>query len=800
MRINKIWKKRAALAVVLCMTAGSLAGCGDSAGEKPDSEAVARESAEASEDAGEQGTGESGGNDAEDKAMGRYLEEDITLPKDCAGVEMMQLLDDGTMRIVYRGNDYESMMVDSGDKGQSWGEPVSIMELVKDAAEIDGLSGAALARDGGIFVSAVEYLNEEASEFSYHYIYISPDGQKKEIMPEGLTEADFVWSARFTDKGELLLNVTGNSQLLQVNPSDGSTVHSYGSGSRIEFFGATGNRLVVIGDGSIYYYDLETGKPLEEETALSQQISSNPENMEVTNSSSYPILFIDGDQADSMFYIDGGGVYRYAFGGTVVEKIIDGSLNSISSPGCQFVDFVRDEDGSFYLLAQNYDSADAQGRLYKYTYSPDTSAVPDTELKVYSLNDSSLMRQAAAVFQKKYPDIYLNVETGMTGDDAVTETDAIKTLNTEIMAGKGPDILIMDGIPENTYIEKGLLTDLSPILKDMPILENIKNAYQEEDGSIYLMPVKFGIPMIAGPKEELEKITDLKTLADVAEAHTEEYGERYWPLIGVRDPVLLIKTIADVCVPAWLTGDGTLDEAAVTEFLEQAGRIYQAGADGIKSYREATGDYPGNSYTDYQRQYYGVAASATTLLGKNVLVGSGGLYSPYDLAMLYSTEEAAEDIESKTWDGQTASSFIPLQNIGINAKSSQTEAAEKFVEFLFSDEGAQVGSDAGLPVNENIYDSLEYWNASSGDREVLSVFSSSNGETGEEVTLEVVKPDEETVKRIQETGKSLTVPSKVNEIILNAVATAGAKYLEGESSLADAAADAIRQVNLYLSE
>ena len=38
-------------------------------------------------------------------------------------------------------------------------------------------------------------------------------------------------------------------------------------------------------------------------------------------------------------------------------------------------------------------------------------------------------------YVKKYPDIYLTLETGMSGNDGVTRTDALKTLNTEIMAG-----------------------------------------------------------------------------------------------------------------------------------------------------------------------------------------------------------------------------------------------------------------------------------------------------------------------------------------------------------------------------
>ena len=118
-----------------------------------------------------------------------------------------------------------------------------------------------------------------------------------------------------------------------------------------------------------------------------------------------------------------------------------------------------DQEGMFYIGEIDYSSGLNCGRLVSYKYSADTPTVPDTELTIYSLEENSGIRQAVVMFQKKYPDIYLTLETGMSGNDGVTRTDALKTLNTEIMAGKGPDILILDGISSETYIEQGMLED-----------------------------------------------------------------------------------------------------------------------------------------------------------------------------------------------------------------------------------------------------------------------------------------------------------------------------------------------------
>ena len=160
-----------------------------------------------------------------------------------------------------------------------------------------------------------------------------------------------------------------------------------------------------------------------------------------------------------------------------MEQIIDGSLNSLSSPDTGTVAWGQDSDGNFYVGC----NAGEDIRIYSYVYSKDTPTTPDTELTVYSLKDSNFIKQAAVLFQKKYPDIYVNIEAGMSGDDSVTDTDALKVLNTEIMAGTGPDVLLLDGISEDTYIERGMLENLSGVLKDEDILPNIKDAYTKEE-------------------------------------------------------------------------------------------------------------------------------------------------------------------------------------------------------------------------------------------------------------------------------------------------------------------------------
>ena len=88
----------------------------------------------------------------------------------------------------------------------------------------------------------------------------------------------------------------------------------------------------------------------------------------------------------------------------------------------------------------------------------------------------------------------MNLEIGMSGEDSVTVSDALRTLNTDIMAGKGPDILILDGMPVENYIQKGLLEDITDTVESADqedgLFENIMKTYERDD-KIYAVPLGF---------------------------------------------------------------------------------------------------------------------------------------------------------------------------------------------------------------------------------------------------------------------------------------------------------------------
>ena len=104
--------------------------------------------------------------------------------------------------------------------------------------------------------------------------------------------------------------------------------------------------------------------------------------------------------------------------------------------------------------------------------------------------------QNISQYQKENPEVYVDLEVGVTEDNGVTASDALKNLSTEIMAGNGPDILMLDGLPVDSYVEKGMLEDLSDVAAQAEDLFENLMAGMEEDGKLYGIPLRFSIPLV----------------------------------------------------------------------------------------------------------------------------------------------------------------------------------------------------------------------------------------------------------------------------------------------------------------
>lgn len=762
----KYWRKRIVYMMTIMLSAGGIAG-------NMGSEIVLAEEKET--------------------VKGRYAEQKLSLPEEnCKAVIDICFLEDGTMRIAYRDSEAKLKTADSKDQGKSWETPRDLWEEFGKSEKAEPMT-VNLSKDGGIFSS----WNCLEGENTFLAVYLSAEGNKKEFdltqMPEG---QGYVYKSQFSPSGNILL--MGDKFLCEISREDGRLIRTYESGGYVTDFGIAGNQLLVFADDTIHYYNAKTGDPLPEETVFTEhlQMESGENTEEVVSSRVFTGM---GEQGT--LYVSKKGIYVYNLGGSVVEQLLsEGYLTGISSK-TELMDVETDADGNIYLAVSDRYSDNPTGMLLKYGYDKEQEAVPGTELDIYMLKRDTHMEQMISLFQKEYPDISVTIQEGMTGEDGVTATDAMKNLNTEIMSGEGPDVLLMDGLDAENYIERGMLEDISGIMEKAGILENIQKAYEEEDGSIYCMPVRFGIPILAGGSEEIDNAVDLEKIADMTEKYENQYSDSFLPAYQTRWPGVMLRFFGEISASEWMKKDRTLDEKKVKDFFQQVNRIYQAGQNAGSAILDGTyeeAEKMERFYDKKRREDSSIRSYLMVLADGQALFSYGYLFSLEELFLLTTIEKQNPDISHRLLNGQAENCFSPEMIMGISAKAREKEAAELFVSFLFSEEQQKNNKEAGFPVRKSVYDSEEYWEFGQEGNIEYGFSTAYNGEIQNIIT--VVHSADDQIKEIQKLGKTLTMPSGGSRVIMDSVLEAGKRYLYGETDLEQAVEQAVSQVKLYLAE
>lgn len=515
--------------------------------------------------------------EAGDGAMGRYLETDVALPEPEGGGlgEDMVRTNDGGLRVALGCADGVQLW-DSKDGGESWELAAALPEAY---AEFYFVELALCADGGGAGVGMIQKglwnengagseakTEEEEAETSigwddYEYYFISFDAEGN-AQARLLEDSENIGSLAFSRGGRLIATSYGGNCMI-LDRTDGSVLNELSD--MTNRIAACGEEALLLKPSELQRYDLESGEPLERDQALEEALFAGGASYEVVSSTGSPIVFAE-DEEGRFYYCTENGIYSHTMGGSTVEQVVDGSLNSISDPTLTLV-AMEVMDGSFYLLCAD---GNMNFKLQKYTFDEAISSVPQRELTVYSLEENSGIRQAAVTFQKMYPDTYVNYEVGMSGEDGITVSDALRTLNTDILAGNGPDLLVMDGMSVGTYIGKGMLTDLSGIINEIQesdgLLENIAHTWQQED-VLPAVPVRFGIPMVAGDREIVNSTENMNSLMELAA----EPG-----VLNLVDVAQIAEILYYTCAGSWKQEDNTINQELLMEYVNSVKQIYDA--------------------------------------------------------------------------------------------------------------------------------------------------------------------------------------------------------------------------------
>ena len=744
----------------------------------------------------ENNSGEAQEEGEKEQSMGRYLEYQIELPEefeyaDSWGASALQTLESGEIALLE-----ESLgLYVSADKGETWEHrPAAwLTELSAKEAYIPHL---ALAPDGSaaaIYTGGEGEAEDEEEGYHPKYIYIDPEGTQ---CPIQYTDDSDSLHGLWFGKDSSLYGFSLKGTVYEINREDGSVQELCKVDGLTDYVCFTKSYMVILTSRTVELYDLEA-KTLGAKDEVLQSFISEETGGEIgSNSDSHYVVMTSGEE-DAIYLAMSKGLYRHVAGGTVVEQIADGNMNSLGDPQMYLRGMVALPGDEFMILYNG-------PKLCRYIYDATVPAVPEEQLTIYSLEDDYTIRQAISLYQKKNPGIYIRYEVGMSGDDGVVREDAIKNLNTKIMSGSAPDLIVLNGLPEQSYKEKGILADLTELEKSLTgenaLFPNLVDAFREE-GKLYSLPVRFRIPLVIGDPDTIKGITDLVSIADAVERLRQEHPQG--SLIRQITEEQVLYTLGLSCSGAWLGKDGSLDEAKLTEFLAQAKRIYEAEIAGwdsieLKEMQQRMinlwSELDGLVWEDFSASASGVSmdiAMEEAYLGIGTTKGMNA-----DFNMLSTLTDQESGIDYASYPGQVPNSFVPDTCIGIYANSTENELALDFFRFLFGAELQDLDLPGGLPMNMASFEKQKMNPNEGKPNSSISV----GGGDGESFHLEIQWVTEEHFQRIRDIADAAKTASRSNSVIEQTVLEIGPKALNGSLSVEETVNEIVKKAAIYLAE
>lgn len=718
-------------------------------------------------------------------ATGRYVEKSMNLPENLKGGDKIVVLEDESYCLISKK---EGVFI-STDQCNTWirEERSWLSELLEQMTILD-FAGSKTGEYAIVYEDTTD-LTHQAKEdklvvgvdYFPSYTYVNTEGQVTKLMIE--TEStNYIRNFYFTKKGTLVsLDMMGN--ICEVNKENGKQTLLYSNGQYIDTIGIVNDYIIMLHNKEVTLFNIDTNMVEPQDIVLNDFFIEL--DIEVDSSNiKYPVTFFGGTDTDRIYIATKTGIYSHVIGGNSMEMIVDGSITSIGTPNMDLTDVIIDTEGKLLALLST-------PQLIQYTYEIEAKSVPEQELEVYSLYDNQYVRQVIAEFMKGNSDVNVKYEVGIS-NATITIEDALKNLNTRVLAKEGPDVIIMDGINIDTYIKKGMLEDLTSTLETIEkgdgILENIKNNYKEGD-SIYAIPAKFSVPMLVSSKDNLVKITNLESIADLMEKQRKEQPKG--SLFGTYIQRNLLDTLLIGFAPSFVTESNSVDEVAISNFLLQAQRIYQAEDQGVTADEKddklyATSDKPFTNLT------YQIADLAQN---KSILACGYTKGIEYDLALITSVIKVNTELDFKGCNIGYGNVYKPSSIMAMSAISTEKELASSFIELALSQQVQVMNFEDGFPVNKQALNSLLLVE---DEEKMMGVYGVGNGI--ETYMVEVYPPSKEQYNQFLQIIVNLDTPNSIDVMIEDIIKEYAGAAMNGTEPIENVVKTIVEKIKIRLAE
>ncbi len=722
------------------------------------------------------------GQAGQKSARGRYREEKIDFPLPMKNIFDVECNENGNVKVLFENEPGSLFYYESMDYGISWEQKEMGKEWLPPNYRV---VSASFGAEGEIVLSAGKMsddpLDEKHAIGEYSYFKID--------NAEGDTTAQQL-SLQLPEPKEINLESGyGLKQILLSGDGKLYGVFTSGNEEQINF-----QLFCFESDNGKVLWELDTDAAeialFEDKIYLNEYSGKikvlNAKSAEKAGDISIPLdnnfLSCMDTQKDRIFYCNENGIYGTDHNVALTELLVDGRLSSFVDETYSVKGLFSVSEKVFLVFVQSFSGADME--IFRYEYDADLPTQPEHELVVYSLKGNSVIEKIISDFQSAHPEVFVQYEVGMSDSSAKDETDAISSLNTEIMAGNGPDVLILNGLPWESYQEKGILEDLSADLgtyiNEDKVFENFFSAYQT-DGFQYVIPISFKIPALIGKEEVVSDVNSVEELLKTTE-NTEDLPPFF------RNKQALLRYIFSIYWQRVEKEKGRISKEELKEVLENVKQINDV-------LQEKESELSKFFVGDEEREKnYDVFANDNWLDISNIKYGNVAM----DLGYLSCRRDFLDvlncDLSYQTLSDGVFSALIA----GINKESDNIGNAEEFLGFALSDEEQKIFIDGmymvimGFPVNKAAFKDM----VSQPSQNELEEYG--KGLANFDETFEW--PKDIDFEQFEKKIVSLDTPAMEDNIVIGTILENVTPYLSGEKEI-DATVNEIAQsLELYLLE
>lgn len=706
-------------------------------------------------------TADNGGTgDNSDVPRGRYVEQELAFPFDPSTemMEAMMLSPEGDLLVLTYNQEMENRIYRMEDTGE-WNMDEALTASIPE--------GSMLLKMNGTKDAAYYYLTQGEERYIGKMAWGS---QKMERLADPAFEKDGIYNISdflAADSGAVLFSLMDGKTVVW-KPEDGVSLQLYQKNRNSTLNTSStlvGDTYITAGDLGFLAYDMETGKELE-------TIPYQTGDFDAEGS-------LAAGEGDDIYLCNAAGIHHMALGGTMWETIVDGSLNSLSLPGIRISKMCVGKNNDFFVWYEK----DENPVLAHYVYDPDTISVPTSTLTVYGLDLSEkyLIRQGAIRFQMENPDIRVEVIDGRKQMEGMTDADIIRSLNEELLTGAGADVLVLDGLPGKSYIEKGILEDMSellaPFTESGEIYRNLTGHFRRSDGSVYEVPVRVLFPVVYGEAGATASLSSLQAYLEYQES------PGAGSISGKTVYENILRRLAFLYDQELWDDDGKLKEEELTDLLEAAMRTGEHSGARVL--------YPEDEDNGAGKRYNLVAENGFTTpdhLGIMAGDNQASLELPREMAEMSLSFAVMRE---KGYPLQSVNhTFYPEERVAINWNSRQKETAERFVTFLLSEQIQGEDVEDGFPVTRA---GVERWK----QRQIVMSYGTGNWDG---LMIYGDYPMESERKLLLDMIPDLDNPVVPDPTVLSIMAEESEGYFSGTQDLPAAVKAIISKVTLYRAE